>query len=289
MTGTGEKKEEKEKVYVRDGGKRRCPVFHGKEDESYELWKKKVNIWYKYEGKSFDCPGGEILMALGDKAFEAVCNVEIDDVSKDDGVKRVFESLDGVFGKVKLRAKYDLILKYMRIQRKDGESIPEFVRRYENVESDCKKESNLEFSEDVKCVHLLEAANLEERQKEVVLAWIGKDDWKLVDFKKGLMNVSFVKDKEEKVTRDKKGDDWYGNRSNYGKGGGRMKNSLDKYGRIKTCVICRSEYHLGWNCPYNGKWECRERLTKDVKMEGVRKEEDERKIREVVEMDLAAV
>ena len=71
------KKEEKEGVVrkIIGGGRRLCPEFKGVEAEDYELWRKKVKVWFMAEGKRLECPAAELLLSLGDKVYSEVCDI----------------------------------------------------------------------------------------------------------------------------------------------------------------------------------------------------------------------
>lgn len=45
----------------------------------------------KLDKKEYECFGGEVLMSLNRKAFESVCDV---DLNKEDGVKKMLNELD---------------------------------------------------------------------------------------------------------------------------------------------------------------------------------------------------
>src|SRR5678815_4480465 len=122
-------------------GKRGCPPFKGdsSDAEDYEMWKKRIDWWVKLDGKDYECPGGELLMTLGKKAFECVYNIDLDGLSKEEGVEKILTELDKRYGKEKQRDRYDKILEYFYIKRNEGESMREYVGRYELIEDKCKK------------------------------------------------------------------------------------------------------------------------------------------------------
>src|SRR6201990_1356014 len=115
-------------------GKRVCPTFEGIEGEDYDMWRKRVMLWYRLEGKYLECPGGEIMLSLGEKAFQSVYNVELEGLERQVGMEKVLEVLDKRFGKEKSRDRYDKILEFFRIGRKINESIRDYVARYEMIE-----------------------------------------------------------------------------------------------------------------------------------------------------------
>src|ERR1044072_5477566 len=45
------------------------------------------------------------------------------------------------------------------------------------TENNCKKAGKLDLGEDMRCVHLLEGANVGENQRHMVLAYCLKGDW----------------------------------------------------------------------------------------------------------------
>ena len=98
-------------------GKRVCPIFKGIEGEDYDMWRKRVMLWYKIEGRYLECPGGEIMLSLGEKAFQSVSDIELEEIGRQEGMEKVLEVLDKRFGKEKSRDRYDKILEFFKIRR----------------------------------------------------------------------------------------------------------------------------------------------------------------------------
>src|SRR5678815_1086217 len=163
----GKKSDKGERV-----SRRLCPVFNGDgvNPNEYELWKKRVEWWYLVEGKNCDCLAGDIILSLGEKVFESVCDLKVQELDKDEGVKKILLVLDEKYGKEEQRDRYDRILEFFYVKRQDNESIREYVNRYEVIESRCKMVGKVDLGEDLKCVHLLEGANVDRVQRQMVLA-----------------------------------------------------------------------------------------------------------------------
>jgi len=233
-------------------GRRYCPEFQGLEGEDYDMWRKRVMLWYKLEGKFLEYPGGEVMLSLGGKAFQSVYHVELEGLEKHVAVEKVLEVLDKRFGKEKSRDRYDKILEFFRIGRKINESIRDYVARYEMIEDNCKKAGKVDLGEDMRCVHLLEGANIGENQRQMVLAYCGKGDWVFEEFKNGLLNVCEGIGKKE--TKE-----WLLQEQTLGTSRGEEKeqkrlNPKNAYGQVMKCIVCRSEYHFAAQCPMKGKW-----------------------------------
>src|ERR1044072_6625669 len=220
------------------------------------MWRKRVMLWYKIEGRYLECPGGEIMLCVGEKAFQSVSDIELEEIGRQEGMEKVLEVLDKRFGKEKSRDRYDKILEFFRIKRSTEESIRDYVARYEMAENTCKKAGKVDLGEDMRCVHFLEGANIGDNQRQMVLAYCGKGDWVFAEFKSGLLTVCEGIGKQEKnewlvadqtsrisklVEREVKG-----------------LNPRNRYGQTMKCILCRSEYHFAASCPMKGKWKKQE-------------------------------
>ena len=259
MAMKGGKEEEKHSQEIQERryrGKRVCPTFEGIEGEDYDMWRKRVMLWYNLEGKYLECPGGEIMLSLGKKAFQSVYSIKLEVLEKQGGMEKVLEVLDKRFGKEKNRDRYDKILEFFKISRNINESIRDYVARYEMIENNCKKAGKVDLGEDMRCVHLLEGANIGENQRQMVLAYCGKGDWLFEEFKNGLINI--CEGLEKKETKE-----WLvqGQDSSTGKVEKReirRLNPKNRYGLTMKCILCRSEYHFAASCPMKGKWKKQE-------------------------------
>lgn len=247
---------------VREEKRHKCPPYSGESDDRYDIWKKRVEIWYKMVGKDTDCPGGEIMMVLGKKAFECVSHVEVFGVGKEEGYKRVLESLDEVYGKERDREKYEKVNEFFHIKKGESESIVKFVRRFENLGKECFSYGGISMSEGMQCIHMLNGACLNTIQREIVLGLCGKGEWKLDSFKNSLINVCAEGERSEKKNEI---NSWVEGTSSAN--AGTSMNKRNKYGEVMKCILCRSVYHFAARCPSRGKGKGRGRGMNQVQVQ----------------------
>src|SRR5678815_3675194 len=190
-SGTGgDSSEKKVEVVVEKRVRRACPEFKGDLNaDEYDVWKSKVKLWFKICGDEFEQPAGEILFGLGAKAYECVWMVDWEALGKQEGVDEILRRLDERFAKEKQRDRYDKLCEYFYIKRQKGESMREYVSRYEVIERKCKIVGKVDLGEDMKCVHLLEGADASDNQRQMVLAYCGKDEWVFRNFRDALINI----------------------------------------------------------------------------------------------------
>src|SRR5215470_9223825 len=145
-------------------------------------------------------------MSVGEEVFEEVSYLdvkELKEIGGEEGVRKVLKELDDKFGRGRNRDKYDLIKKYFEMKKEPGESMRDYVNRYERVERECvSREEGAKLGEDMRCFHLLRGTCVREEKEQMVLAYCGKGAWKFQDFKLlinvlGGENETRVKRKEE--------------------------------------------------------------------------------------------
>jgi len=156
-----------------------CPEFKEVESEDYELWRKKVKVWFMAEGKRLEYPAAKLLLSLGDKVYSEVCDIEMVD---EEGFLKLLKRLGGRFGKDQGRDKYDKLQDFFEIKRKQGGIMRDFVGRFGMVERECKIISGNEMPEELRCYHLLKTAEITQQQRQMTLAYCGKRAWKFKDF-----------------------------------------------------------------------------------------------------------
>ena len=240
-----EKKDDR--VGPMERGRKICPGFGGESGE-YEMWKKKVWLWYNLEGKKSENPGGEVLLGLGMRVFEKVCHLEIEELERKgrEGVEEIFNLLDESFGIGNNKEKFDLLERYLGVKKEKSESMREYVNRYEQLEREIKEKGiGGNLTGDMRCFHLLKSAALEKEGEQLVVAYCGKGAWSFKDFKEGLINVMGGTETVERKEREKI---WAVAEERKPR-----KNSKNEFGQIKKCILCRSEWHLARECPERGK------------------------------------
>lgn len=244
--------------------RRECPRFSGVQAE-YKGWKGQVEDWLIVCGDDVQYPGIEIRMSLKGRALEVTEGIDRMELKKADGHKIILKKLDEAFKKDTLMDNYGKMKKYFKIERESGETMREFIIRYEKEELECRRAIGKSmFEGEAKGFHVLEQAHLSENQKQMVLAACGqgKLDYDVVSqIMKRIFEGLGNKEDSEWWGSEGYSNGWRGRGSSYrsrsggrGNRGGRGrggKNPLNKDGKVSLCTLCRSEYHWARECPQN--------------------------------------
>ena len=240
--------------------RRECPRFNGAQAD-YKGWKGQVEDWLVVCGESTKYPGIEIRMSLKGKALQITEGMDREELKKAGGEREILKKLDEAYLKDTLMDNYSKMKSYFKIERESGETMRDFIIRYEKAELECSKAigKNM-FEGEAKGFHVLEQANLTDNQKQMVLAACGKG-------KLEYSVVSQIMKRTFETLGKKEEHEWWGSEgySNFGRGranyrsrgrgsrgrgrGGR--NPVDKQGKVTVCVLCNSEWHWARECPQN--------------------------------------
>lgn len=244
--------------------RRGCPLFSGKQEE-YENWRGRVEDWLALCKDEAKYPGLEIRVNLNGKAWDVTKNLDRKLLMNEGGEEILLEALDKVYKKDTVMENYEKMLSYIEIKREKGESMRDYLIRYEKLSEEGRKPLGREMLEgEVKGVHVMAKAGLSEQQRRLVLTACGKEklEYEIV---KGIMKRIFEGlDEEERseswLEKDFSRDQGGGVRSRrstgrgrFYRGGGRRKNPLNNEGKVSKCIICQSEWHWAYDCPQNYK------------------------------------
>ena len=238
----------------------KCPGFKGEEKE-YEDWRMKIEGWLYLTRKSVECQGLVIVQGLEGKALSVVRGLNIDVLKGKDGATKVLSKLDEFYKKERIFEINDRIAAFAAAERRKGESVKEFILRFEYLSDECEKLGvSLLASGEAKGGFLLQKARISEDEKKMVLSACGL---KSMDY--SLVRPVLKRLFEDKDNDTEKDDGWYGRSSDRGR-----QSSDREYGRdyveqnfrrdgknpmrngvVSRCVICSSEYHWARNCPKN--------------------------------------
>ena len=270
-----------------------CPSFSGEEKE-YEDWRVKVEDWMMVVGENVKYPGLEIRMALEGKAGQVTRDLEREKIAGEGGEKIVLAKLDSVYREDKTISTYYKVRNYLKIERKEGEKMRDFIVRYEKVSGECQAATGAILQGEIRGCHVLDQAGLTEEQKQLVLSACGNEQLTYERVGAALQRIfgslTLKNDEEDWFgyakgsgfndyrKRESRGRGYrgrgYGNRSR-GAGIGAVKNPIGKYGTVTKCAICNSEYHWAKECPQNihNKKEQKEALVEERRKEEHQKEE----------------
>ena len=242
--------------------RRECPRFSGAQAE-YKEWKGQVEDWLVVCGDDVEYPGIEIRMSVKGKAYEVTAGIDRDELMKEGGEKIILKKLEEAYEKDTLMDNFGKLKSFFKIERESGETMRDFIIRYEKRELECRKALGKSILEgEVKGYHVLDQANLSENQKQMVLAACGKEklEYEVVSqvMKRIFEGLGNKEDNEwwgsEGYSRVGRGRDSYRSRprGTGSRGRGRDgKNPLNKDGKVSLCALCKSEYHWARECPQN--------------------------------------
>ena len=144
---------------------------------TYESWKKEIKLW------QICCPLGKnqqapaLVLSLQGKAKEAALELEVSQLSSENGVNLILEKLDGLYKKDENQLIYVSLKNYeQHIRQKDqtiDDYINEFERRYNKL-----KNYGIIYPDTAVAYRLLEGANLTMESNKLVRTTITTFDFK---------------------------------------------------------------------------------------------------------------
>ena len=228
----------------------KCPAFKG-EEKDYEDWRMKIEGWMFLTKKSVEYQGLVIVQGLEGKALSVVRGMKMETLVGKDGAKQVLAKLDEYYKKERVFEVNDKVVAFAEAERKKGESVKEFILRFEYLVDECAKFGVTLMEGEAKGAFLMHKARVTEDEKKMIMSACGMKslDYELV---RPVMKRLF-EDKDTEI----KDEGWYGRtgdrrtdtrRENVKREG---KNPIGRNGFVSRCVICSSEYHWANNCPRN--------------------------------------
>ena len=227
----------------------KCPVFKGEETE-FEDWRMKVQGWLYLTRKTVECPGLALLQALEGKALSVVRGLPMETMMAADGAKEMLGKLDAYYKKERVFEVNDKVVAWAECERMKGESVKEFILRFEGMVDECAKLGVTLLQGEAKGSFLLHKAKVTEDEKKMVMSACGMES---LDYDRVRQVMKRLFEKTEPGVKEEA---WYGRsfergtemrRDNTRWGG---KNPM-RNGVVSKCVVCSSEYHWARQCPRN--------------------------------------
>ena len=138
---------------------------------SYENWKKELQVWEKLTDVSKSKRGLTVLLSLEGKAKDAILELEIDDLSTENGLKLITDKLDSLYLKDKAQMAYEAYDNFEKFRRPVNLSTKDYINEFERLLSKTKSYGT-KISSDVQAYRLLNSAKFSESQKQLVRATI---------------------------------------------------------------------------------------------------------------------
>ena len=259
--------------------KKMPPVLQ--DDTCYQSWTRDLKIWKMFTDLPAAKQGPAVYLSLTGKAKDAVADVPVEDIGKDDGVNQLVAKLDEVYLKDKNTLAYLAFKAFYNFRRTAGMSIPTFVVDFEKYYNEMKR-YEMKLPDGVLGFMLLTAANIPEEGERLARATVLDVGYDAMKAK--LLNIFSEANTPGEATPEIKvepNDTFYtqyrgsqsqnrggrgafrsgrGGRSSRGMHGGRggrgaesqSLNPLDYQGMPRKCFICQSVHHFAHKCPYKG-------------------------------------
>lgn len=267
-------------------GRARIPTFGG--NKSYDRWKQELEAWKLVTSVEKKKQAVTVALAfpegseVRDKVF---AEVNIADLAKDDGVDTLLQHLDKWYKQDEMSAAYEAWTRFDNYSKEKEDTmekyILEFVKRWTVLEK-----HNVSISKSILAFKLLDSAGLDVKDKQLVLTAVSfSQPEKMLDSMQAALKKFFgsqevlslgavsrecvsetpavvVKSEPvfntEEVSVVTRGRGRGGFRGGKGRGSfvkrnekSGQKNIVDKYGNVRRCYVCGSEYHLSPACPRN--------------------------------------
>ena len=110
-----------------------------------------------------------LFLSLEGDARKAAAKVKLEDMKKDDGLKKVIAELDQFFLKDKERAGFLAYDKFNKFRRPAGMSVQDFLLKFELLRNTC---DSLEFpvSDKVVSHQMLESVNISSQKRDIIVS-----------------------------------------------------------------------------------------------------------------------
>ena len=141
-------------------------------DESvYENWKREIEIWQAFTDVAPKKQGSTIFLTLQGKAREAALEIEIKDLTDDQGVKKLIEKLDSLFLEDKNQSAYATYESFEMYRRPKEMNMKEFLNNFECLYNKLKV-YQMELPDEVLAYSVLKSTNLSEENEKFPRATI---------------------------------------------------------------------------------------------------------------------
>ncbi len=257
------------------------PVFS--EDISWLVYKKELKIWQALTDLPAKKQGPSLYLSLTGRAREAALELDIGDISKDDGVEKILQRLDKLYLQDTNQSAYLAYQEFENFKRPLQMSMREYLNNFEKLYTKIKAH-RMELPDGVRAYRVLNSANLSEEEMKLCRATLTTLKYdsmveQLLKIFGDTVSPSFgksdVKEESVFVASNEEKEVYYSNRWRGGRDfgrferGGRPKrrgrnqfefkaskefsarklNPLDSRGKPSRCNICESKFHWARNCP----------------------------------------
>ena len=247
--------------------------------ENYEKWKRKLELWETFTELDKKKQGSALFFTLDQSSQDAVLELKKEEISGEDGVKKIVKILDRLYLKDQTDLEYQALDDWEEYRRGSNTSMIEYINEYDKRYAKTKSFGTT-VSDNVLGYRLLKRANLSESNMNLVRTTVGTITYEGVKTQLKRLEGSFTS-KSENVKEEikieesdtlyayqdsntyrgfkQRGATGFRTQGSYGmrgrpmryRGRGRLTgtNPVDQFGNISTCVYCGSRYHWIDKCP----------------------------------------
>ena len=152
--------------------------------KNYEDWKKLSKIWQQLTSLDSSKQGPAVVLTLEGEAQQAALEISSEDLSSNTGVNKIIERLDTIYKKDELVQRFDKLESFESYKRPNNLSMRDFLAEFELKYNRIKNQT---LSDDLIAYRLLKAANLQEREEQLIKATVST--LSLSEVKKKLLSV----------------------------------------------------------------------------------------------------
>ena len=259
------------------------------DDDSYETWKRDIEIWSKFTDVKPEKQGLGVYLTLSGRAHSAASEIPVADLEKAVGLQTIISKLDNLFLAEKGRRQFCAFNNLYNFRCAGDMSVGKFVTDFEHVYFKFEQQ-DMKLPDTVMAFMLLAACNLNEEDSKLVMSATTEISYsnmksalkRIFPDKTGSSTVSGVSHVPVKSEPVFYGDDsetggdaapvmyarggrrggrpWRGGRGARGRPplsganrqpvrGGRRTNPPDWDGNPTRCLICDSKFHWIRQCP----------------------------------------
>ena len=141
------------------------------DENVYENWKHEIEIWQAFTNLAPKKQGPAFSLTLQGKAQEAALEIEIKDLTDDQGVKKLTEKLDSLYLEDINQSAYAAYESFEMYKRPKDMNMKEFLNKFERLYNKLNV-YQMELPDGVPVCHVLTSANLSEENEKLAQATI---------------------------------------------------------------------------------------------------------------------
>ena len=149
--------------------KLKTPPSFNPDEDSYEAYKKDLQIWNTFTDLEEKKKGPAVYLSLAKNTREAVRNLSIEELNADDGLNKIIAKLDDVYLADSNTRAYAAFQKFYNCKRESGETFVTFIIRFEQLYNDLVS-YGMSLPEGIRAFFVLNASNLQDDMEKLARA-----------------------------------------------------------------------------------------------------------------------